>query len=636
MTVQTHPTAVRAWRRAAAAAVRQRLSPPPRLSLSEWADEFRQLSRESSAEPGRWVTDRVPYLREIMDAVSNPDIPEMVLQKCSQIGYTEGVINNGVAYFIDQDPAPLMVVQPSDGDAEKWSKMKLAPMIRDTPRIRNRVADAKSRDSDNTILLKSFAGGMLNVTGATSPKGLAAMPARVLFLDEVDRYPASAGAEGDPVGIAKKRVQTYWNRKVIMGSTPTLKGLSRIEKAMAATDERRYEVPCPHCQTYQELRWGGPDKAYGLKWDEGKPETARYLCASCGTLIEEADKAAMVQAGRWVPTHPERVTPGWYLSALVSPFDGARWPVLVAEFLEAKEDPDQLKVFVNTRLGETWEMRGEQVTPEALEARAEVYPAEVPRGTMFLTAGVDVQADRLEVEIDGWGNREESWTVDHQRIHGDPAHEEVWGRLESVLARAYQHETGQELRIRATMIDSGYKTTEVYRFVRPRQHRNVWAAKGTDEKGKSPLSKASRANRDGVKVWTIGTVAMKDTLFARLRLQRPGPRYIHFRKPTETGLDAEYYAQFGAEKAVTSRGPGGQAVRKYVQTRPRNEAIDLKVLNLAALHALGPRVREELARQETVQQQVATEAEEAGAPPPPVPTRRPPPRKRGFVNRWKT
>lgn len=606
--------------------------------MAEWADRYRQLSRESSAEPGRWVTARVPYLREIMDAVSNPDIPEMVLQKCAQIGYTEGVINNGVAYFIDQDPAPIMVVQPSDGDAEKWSKMKLAPMIRDTPRIRHRVADAKSRDSDNTILMKGFAGGYLNVTGATSPKGLAAMPARVLFLDEVDRYPPSAGAEGDPVGLAKKRVQTFWNRKVIMGSTPTLKGLSRIEKAMAGTDQRRYHVPCPHCGTLQELRWGGPNETFGLKWDEGQPETVRYLCAACGALIEETAKVAMLAGGQWVRANPTATMPGWYINALMSPFDGARWPVLVEEFLEAKDDPDLLKVFVNTRLGETWELRGEQITPEGLAARAETYPAEVPRGVGILTFGIDVQADRLEIEIDGWGAGEENWTIDHQRLHGDTAHEEVWQRAEGVLARGYAHEAGGTLYLRAGMIDSGYRAPEVYRFVRPRQARNVWASKGTDEKGKDPILRPTRANRDGVKVWTIGTVVMKDTLFARLRIQRPGPRYIHFRTQTETGLDAEYFAQFGAEKMVIERGRGGQAVRRYVQVRPRNEAIDLKVLNLAALHALGPRVREELGKwtDRAAQQGVAAEAEAAGTPPPPAPRARPPAKRGGFVNRWRT
>jgi phage terminase large subunit GpA-like protein len=274
-----------------------------------------------------------------------------------------------------------------------------------------------------------------------------------------------------------------------------------------------------------------------------------------------------------------------------------------------------------------------------LAARAELYPAEVPRGVGILTAAIDVQADRLELEVDGWGAGEESWTIDHVRLYGDTAHEDVWQRAESYLARAYGHEAGGELRIRAAMIDSGYRTTEVYRFVRSRQARNVWASKGTDEKGKAPLSKATRANRDGVKVWTIGTVAMKDTLFARLRVQRPGPRYIHFRGPTETGLDAEYFAQFAGEKAVTERGRGGQAVRRYVQVRPRNEAIDLKVLNLAALHALGPRVREELGKwsERAAQQGVVAEAGADGVPPPP-PKRAPKPQRRagGFVGRWRT
>ena len=584
----------------------------------------------------------MPYLREIMDAVSNPDIAEMVLMKCARVGFTEGVIGNGIGYYIDQDPAPILVVQPSEQDAEDWSKRKLAPMLRDTPRLRGRVADARSRDSDNTILSKAFPGGMLKITGATSPKGLRRTDTRIAFLDEVDGYPASAGPEGDPVSLARRRLTTFWNRKLILGSTPTLKDLSRIEKAFAETDQRRYQVPCPHCHTFQTLQWGDPDKPYGIKWDEGKPETAAYLCVECGVLIEEAHKAAMVTAGRWVPDHPEKKMPGWHLNALVSLFDGARWSVLVTEFLIAKNDPELLKVFVNTVLGETWEIRGEQVSPEGLAKRAEVYPTDVPAGVALLTAGVDIQGDRIEIEVDGWGAGEENWMITHHRLYGDPSQDEVWQRLEAILTQPFPHETGGEMRIRACMIDSGFKTGEVYGFVRARQSRNVWASKGLDEKAKAPLSRASRANRDGVKLFTIGTMAMKDMLFSRLRIKRPGPKYLHFCAPTTDGADAEYFAQFGAEKLVVEK-VRGRRVRKYIQVRARNEAIDLKVLNFAALHGLGQRTREQLGK-------MAAKLLGADAAPPPeeidetgakadeekILGKRKRKSRSGFVDRWRT
>jgi len=572
-------------------------------------------------------------MREIMDAVSDTTVREMVLMKSAQVGFTE-VLGNIIGYFIDQDPAAMLMVQPTDRDAQEWSKERLVPMLRDTPRMWGAVSESKSRDSDNTILSKSFAGGRLSITGAESPKGLRRRAVRIALLDEVDAYTTSSGSEGDPVELVRKRLTTYWNRKLIMGSTPKLKGMSRIERAFGKTDQRRYYVPCPHCGELQVLKWGGRDKDHGLKWEEGKPDTAVYLCEHCAALIDESCKEDMVQAGQWVPT-AESSVPGWHLNALVSLFDGARWPHLVSEFLEAKDNPELLQVFVNTRLGESWEVRGEQIEPTALEARIERYGAEVPMDAGVLTAGVDVHPDRLELEVKGWGDGEESWVIGHHRIYGDTEYEEVWQRLDAMLTRAYEHEGGATLRIRCCMIDSGYKTTEVYRFVKQRQARNVFASKGVDERGRAPLSRASRANRDGVKLFTVSTIAMKDTLFSRLRMTQPGPRYIHFCPPTDTGGDAEFFAQFGAEKLVLDN-VKGRRVRRYVQVRKRNEAIDLEVLNLAALHALGAGVRNNLdGWVKAIQQKGATTKEgkpDATEEKELTPRRR---ESRSFAARWK-
>lgn len=580
------------FRGALAAAVRKHFTPPERLTISDWADRYRYLSRENAAEPGPWQTSRVEYMREIMDTVVDPHVPKAVLMKSAQVGYTQAVICNGLAYFIHQDPCPILVVQPSEADGEKFSKNKLAPMIRDTPAVRNLVSDPRSRDSDNTILLKRFPGGFLQVTGATSPKGLRRESVRVVFFDEVDGYPESAGPEGDPIALGEMRTVSYWNRKVFLGSTPNTKGISRIEKDYVLGDQREYQVPCPHCGAFQALRWGGRDTAYGIKWEDDKPETAAYLCAHCGTLIEENEKQRIVAAGRWVPRNPDGQHPSWHLNALISPFDGVRWGLLVQRFLNVRHDPTQLKAFVNTVLGEPWEERGDMAKPEQLQTRLERCEAEVPTGVGVLTAAIDCQMDRLELLVVGWGAGEESWRLVHQRILGSPDGASVWERVEAMLVRPYRHESGRQLRIQACAVDTGSFTKTVYAFVRPRQRRNVFAIKGRGEPAAPILGKPSRLS--GVRLFPVGTYAAKDSLFARLRIETPGPGYLHFLRQERDGMDRAFFQQYGAEKKVRRRFQG-RLVGKYEQIADRpNEAIDLEVYNLAALHYLGHGVMERL------------------------------------------
>lgn len=589
---ETSPAALEAADEYFGVACRRILAPPPRLTVSEWADRFRMLSREASAEPGKWQTSRAPYQRGIMDALSEPMVERVVFVKASQVGATE-LLNNICGYFIDQDPGPMLVLMPTVDLAKAWSKDRLAPMLRDSPRLRGKVKDARSRDSENTILHKKFPGGQLTATGANSPSSLSSRPIRAVLCDEVDRYPISAGSEGDPVSLATKRTATFWNRKVVLASTPTIKDVSRIEAAWFESDRRRYYVPCPHCGESQVLRW--KNLIWNKREERGEvrhePETACYMCRHCAATIEETDKPQMLADGAWVAENPGSRIAGFHISGLYSPW--TRWEELVVEWLAAQGHVERMQVFINTVLGEAWEDREGTAVLEGLAKRAEKYPADVPDGVGILTAGVDVHPDRLEAQVVGWGEGEEAWLLGHWRIHGDTESEETWQRLDHYLLRKYRHESGADLRISATMVDSGAQTRTVYRFVRPRESRNVWAAKGTDTLAHAPLSRSSRRNRDGVKLWTIGTYSFKDTLFSRLRLQRPGPRYIHFCAPTDTGTDAEYFAQFGAEKAIIQR-TGGMRVRKYVQVRDRNEAIDLWVLSIAALHALGPAQRERL------------------------------------------
>jgi len=613
--------------------------PLPRLTVSEWADAHRVLSRESSAEPGQWQTERAPYLRGIMDAFSEPEIEEVVLMSASQAGKTE-VLNNVVGYHIDQDPAPILVLQPNVVPmAEAWSKDRLAPMLRDTPRLHGKVRDPKAKDSGNTILRKTFPGGHLTVAGANSAAGLASRPIRVVLCDEVDRYPASAGAEGDPVKLATKRTETFSNRKIGKFSTPTLKGASRIEHDYERGDRRRYFVPCPSCDHYQVLRFRDPDGTFRLVFDrddEGHvvEESVGYACESCGTVIPETEKQAMLQRGEWRAERIGGKVASFHLSGLYSPW--RRWVEIAQEFLDAKDDPEKLQVFINTTLGESWEELLERMDAAGLAARAETYPAEVPAPVGVLTASVDVQGDRLELAVRGWGPGQESWLITHERLYGNPEKAEVWSRLDMLLDKSWRHELGGLLKIRVTLIDSGYLTPAVYSYVRPRQRKAIHASKGQDGTTRPIVGAPGRANAAGVRLFPIGVHTAKDMLFRRLRIPAPGPGYMHFCRPTMTGADGEYFAQFEAEKKVRWRSHGIWTSR-YVQQRDRNEAIDLEVGCLAGLYLLGPAIYEHLDRWAARMHQAgaAAQASEAGAPPPPAPIRRSPPRRGGFVGRWK-
>ena len=345
-------------------------APPPTLTVSEWADEYRMLPKEASSEPGRWRTDRAPYQRGIMDAVNDPTIREIVAMTSAQVGKTE-ILLNVIGYFISQDPSSILVLQPTLDMAEAFSKDRLATMARDTPALSGKIAEPRARDSGNTLLHKKFPGGQITMAGANSPASLAMRPIRIVLCDEVDRYPVSAGSEGDPVNLAKKRANNFWNRRVVLTSTPTIKGLSRIESAYLASDQRRYHVPCPHCGEYQTLQWSG------VKWDDGHPETARYNCKHCGERIDGSEKVGMLMRGRWVAEKPFTGIAGFHLNELYSPW--RTWAEVARDFLEAKHaGTEQLKTWVNTSLGESWEEAGDSIEDIALIARLEDYPDRLP------------------------------------------------------------------------------------------------------------------------------------------------------------------------------------------------------------------------------------------------------------------
>jgi phage terminase large subunit GpA-like protein len=559
-------------------------SPPPQLTVSQWADQNRKLSAESSAEPGQWRTKRAEYQRGMMDAVNNPEVDTVVFMTSSQIGKTE-VINNICGYFIELDPCPIMVVQPTDKMGIAWSKDRLSPMMRDTDSLKMKISKAKSKDSGNTILHKSFPGGHITVSGANSPASLASRPIRIVLCDEIDRFPASAGTEGDPVELAIKRSVTFFNKINMYVSTPTVKGLSRIEAAFDESSQHRFWVPCPKCKTPQVLYHRNVIWEKSNKGKVHHPETARYRCEYCGFLWTDAKRWQAIARGQWVADRPHILNPlGFHINELVSPW------VTMADFadrwLKAQKDPQKLKVFVNTALGETWEDEGRTVDAEGLTDRREGYAAPVPWGGLVLTAGVDIQDDRIEGEIIAWGKDEESWSIEYFTIHGDLVQKDPWNELDNVLKREFEHESGVKLKISGAFIDSGgHYTQQVYKFCKRKAGRRIFACKGSSTAGSPLVGRPSKRNKEKIKLFLIGTDTAKETIYGRLELDQPGAGFMHF--PINEKYDEEYFEQLTAEKA-TVKYTRGFPHRVWVKMRARNEALDCRVYGYASMTLLAP------------------------------------------------
>ena len=560
------------------------LRPDAVLTVSEWADAHRVLPGRASAEPGPWRTSRTPYLKEIMDSLSVSDPTEMVvLMKGAQVGGTE-CGNNWLGYTIQHSPGPMLFVQPTVEMAKRTSRQRIGPMIEDCPALNERVLPARSRDSGNTVLSKEYPGGLLVLTGANSAVGLRSMPARYLFLDEVDGYESDVDGEGDPIELALKRTLTYArNRKVFIVSTPTIRGISRVEAAFEQTDQRSFHVPCPHCENLAPILWRN------FRWPDDHPEEVALYCEECGGEIPERMKDELLAGGKWVPKHPDRDARGYHLSGLYSPLGWFSWADAVREFQQAKKlGVEQLKTWTNTVLGETWEEQGDEVEDVLLLARREKYPCSVPREALVLTAGVDVQNDRLEVEVVGWGIGEESWGIDFRTIWGDPGQPQVWTQLREFIAKTYRHESGHRLRVRLVCVDSGFATQQVYEFVRV-AGGGFYAVKGVAGQGRpivaAPEQRRSGHSRRPIRLFIVGVDGAKGLLYSRLRIREPGSGYCHF--PEKEAYSIEYFSQLAAEKCVT-RYVKGFARREWVKVRSRNEALDCRVYAMAALYILNP------------------------------------------------
>lgn len=569
-------------------------TPPPDLTVSQWADAERRLSPESSAEPGRWNTDRAPYLREPMDVCSDSSVQTVVMMMASQTGKTELTLNV-IGYHIHQDPSPILLVQSSLELAEAYSKDRLAPMIRDTPALKGKVKDVRSRDSGNTLLHKKFPGGQITLSGANSPSSLASRPVRIVLTDEVDRYPFSAGTEGDPVLLAQARAETFHNSKFIVTSTPLIDGSSRIQTAFKQSDQRHFYVPCPKCQQKQVLKW--PQ----MKWDideDGWAKNVRYECTHCHECFEESEKEWMLLQGQWIAHAPFNGTAGFHVSSLYSPWK--RWTSLVDEWLKAQGNREMLKVFINTKLAETWKEKGEAPEWERIYHGRESYKqGTVPSDKIGLvTAGIDIQKDRIEMEVVGWAKNKESWSIDYVVLHGDTSTDSspIWDELDEAISRTYVSESGQEFQAAGIGIDTGYATQTVYTWVRRHSSTRVFAMKGKDTLHQAfsrpqsvDVNIRGKTVKNGVQLWTIGVSHLKSELYAWLKQKRPTQQspeypsgYCHFPEYGE-----EYFRMLTAEQIKRKKNSAGYTKVTWEKVSERNEALDCRVYARAAASIMG-------------------------------------------------
>ena len=503
-----------------------------------------------------------------MDALNDPKIKEIVVMSSAQVGKTE-ILLNIIGFHIDHDPAPILVVQPTLEMSQAFSKDRLAPMLRDSPPLKNKVKDPRSRDSGNTTTHKIFQGGHITMVGANSSSGLASRPIRIVLCDECDRYPPSAGTEGDPIQLAKKRSATFWNRKIVMVSTPTNKGASRIESAYLESDQRKYFVKCKDCKEEQVLVWKN------VHWQEDNPDSAVYVCEFCGSAWNDNDRLRAIKLGEWKSTEEFKGIAGFHLSGLYSSW--INLPDAVREFLSAKRLPETLRAFVNTYFGESWEDEGERVDDISISSRKEIW-SKVPKGVVVLSAGVDIQDDRIECEVVGWGRDEETWSIDYKVFFGDPSAPQLWNDLDEFLNTEYDHELGGKITIRSACVDSGgHYTNAVYTFCKPRGHRRIFAIKGIGGEGKALIGNRSTNNVAKCPLFILGVDTAKEIIYSRLKIENEGAGYCHF--PEDRG--DEYFRQLTAEKIVTRYRKGFQR-REWIKTRARNEALDCRVYALSA------------------------------------------------------
>lgn len=574
--------------RAASDAIRpQELATP-----SQWAQTYRILPAGKTAHPGKWKGDRIPYLNAIMDALDpKHPAPVVVFMKSSQVGGSECLVNL-IGWLIHQLPMGILALFPTEKDARKWMRNKVNPMLALTPELREIIPPGRRRSDDgNTLMEKHFPGGVLYTGSANIPTDVSSISVAIVILDEVDRMPKVLEGEGDPTELAERRAATFTRRKIAKVSSPTLEDSSRINREYNASTMDRYHVPCPFCAHEQVLTFDN------LKWPDGHPEAAAYQCSSCPQLIDESHKGAMLHAGRWIAEHPEReaICKGFHIGALYTPAGmGNTWADHARAWDKARGDKAKEQVFWNTRRGEAVKSVKIKLDVEEVYKRREPIPMRVvPKGYLVLTASADVQKDRIEYQVMGWGRgalpgQPRMTVVDFRILEGDPMHAEVWDELDKALGGKYRNAFGKEIGIECALVDAGYLQTEVTDWTRTRKARKIYASKGSSIPGKQPIGRptlvdvrrSGKIHARGVELYMLGVSNIKTTLYTRLDSDAtalPADRLNRF--PDELGM--EYFRQLCAEE----RDPTGSYTKLY----ERNEVLDLTVGNMAA--ALHHKVR---------------------------------------------
>ena len=567
--------------------------PRSRLTGSQWADKYRYVAPGTSPEPGDWRTDRVPYLREPMDAATDKVTERVVMMFSSQVGKTEALLNI-MGYYVDQEPAPQLFLQPTIDAAENFSKERIEPTFQYSPGLKDKLEEGKdgrgtSRKKSTTIRMKHYPGGYIALVGANSPAGLASRPIRVLLADEIDRYGVTK--EGSPLKLAIQRTTNFHNKKHIFVSTPTIKGASEIEKYYLESDQRIYLLPCPHCGCEFEYKW-----EY-VVWDKDKdgealPLTARIVCPHCKEVARGAYRPdpEILSLGRWVPQNPGASSKGYHINSLCSPW--VNLYELVDEFVKVthNKDKDGLMEFVNLKLGECWDEQLTRDDWQRLYDRRENYPANtLPPGALIITCGVDVQHDRLEASVYAWGAGKECWGVEHRVMYGSPESESTWSQLDQLLQKKYKLFIGAEVNIACTFIDSGdgKVTNEVYKYTVNRQALRVFAIKGRGGFGLPFISPPTKNNLFGATLFSLGVDSGKSILFNRLKIEDIGPGFVHYDAAEESGFTENFFKQLTAEIFVQTF-EKGRVIMKFVKIRERNEALDCAIYASAALELMNP------------------------------------------------